>query len=69
MNLRNNIDNLYFSRMSIQAQTWYRDSHGLFDYEEKEKLTLSNMKVKDNCKCRRRSTNIEKLKLTLLTLI
>jgi hypothetical protein len=55
--------------MSIQAQTWYRDSHGLFDYEEKEKLTLSNMKVKDNCKYRRRSTNIEKLKLTLSTLI
>lgn len=37
-------------RISIQAFTWYRDSHGLFDYEEKEKLTTSNLKVKDNCK-------------------
>ena len=36
--------------MSIVASTWYRDSHGLFDYEEKQKLTVSNMKVKDNCK-------------------
>jgi hypothetical protein len=39
-----------FSRMTVCASTWYRDSHGLFDYEEKEKLTLSNFKMKNNCK-------------------
>ena len=37
--------------MTISAATWYRDSHGLFDYEEKEKLTMSNFKMKNNCKC------------------
>ena len=45
-----NSDPFFPSRMSICASTWYRDSHGLFDYEEKEKLTLTNFKIKNNCK-------------------
>ena len=28
-----------FIRIQVQSITWYRDSHGLFDYEEKEKIT------------------------------
>lgn len=44
--------------MSVCASTWYRDSHGLFDYEEKEKLTLSNFKIKNNFVLKRRDDNI-----------
>lgn len=31
-------------------QTWYRDSHGLFDYEEEEKLTMNEIKATNSCK-------------------
>ena len=36
--------------MQIEAATWYRDSHGLFDYEEKEKLTICKITALNNCK-------------------
>ena len=34
----------------ITANTWYRDSHGLFDYEEKQKLVISKLQASQNCK-------------------
>lgn len=34
----------------MEAITWHRDSHGLFDYEEKERVTLSEFNLFTNCK-------------------
>ena len=34
----------------MEAFTWYRDSHGLFDYEEKEKITHCAVQASKNCK-------------------
>ena len=28
-------------RIHLLASTWYRDSHGLYDYEESQKLTIN----------------------------
>jgi hypothetical protein len=50
--------NKYDLEISVQASTWYRDSHGLFDYEEKEKLTLSNFKLKNNFVLKRKDDGI-----------
>lgn len=44
--------------MTISAATWYRDSHGLFDYEEKEKLTMSNFKMRNNFVLKRHDDSI-----------
>jgi len=32
----------------MEATTWYRDSHGLFDYEEHEKITKSHLKSRSS---------------------
>jgi len=39
----------------VNCQTWYRDSHGLFDYEEDspEKLFLSEFKANGNFNLKR----------------
>ena len=32
------------------ASTWYRDSHGLYDYEEDNKISISHFKASQGCK-------------------
>ena len=36
--------------ITIDVSTWYRDSHGLFDYEEHEKVKLNEFKTMSSCK-------------------
>ena len=46
----NRYKNLRDLELNIVASTWYRDSHGLFDYEENMKLTINQFKLNTNCK-------------------
>ena len=41
---------ILFLRARVEAITWHIDSHGLFDYEEKERVTLSSFNHFTNCK-------------------
>lgn len=34
--------------MKIEAKTWIRDSHGLYDYESSQ-LNIQNLKFKGSC--------------------
>ena len=36
--------------IQIQCKTWYRDSHGLFDYEEEQKMTHNKFSTNGSCK-------------------
>jgi hypothetical protein len=46
---------MFVFSLLINCQTWYRDSHGLFDYEEdsSEKLTASEFRVNGSFNIRR----------------
>lgn len=33
--------------LKISAYTWYRDSHGLFDYEEDKKMTIDHLEFQN----------------------
>jgi hypothetical protein len=50
--------NLQNIECKILIQTWYRDSHGLFDYEEEEKLTMNEIKATNSFNLHRDSDQI-----------
>ena len=45
------------AQVYVSAQTWTRDSHGLFDYESRM-IDTSHMKVTGSCKIIRNETKV-----------
>jgi len=67
MHSDNNLNNKDKAILNIQTKTWSRDSHGLFDFENKTLKTVS-LDISSNSKIMRKKNDVKSHPITQLTL-